>query len=106
MGHHISAIVLAVPWREEARARFDLVAVPLPGVTIFHIDHYYSGYWRVVLGWKEMNGPAVTPPTRKGFGTRAMGTMIRHLMGEINFDWRAEGLACEIKLDVGQVAQS
>ena len=59
MGHHIAALVLAVPWREQARARFDLVAVPLPGVTIFHISHYYSGYWQTVLGWR---GTLPTPP--------------------------------------------
>jgi hypothetical protein len=51
VGHHITALVLATPWHEAVRARFDLVAVPLRGVTMFHIDHYYSAYWRAKLGW-------------------------------------------------------
>ena len=43
------------------------------------------------------NGPPVKPPTRHGFGTRVMADMIQgQLKGEMRFDWRPEGLACEI----------
>jgi two-component sensor histidine kinase len=46
-----------------------------------------------------VGGPLVTAPTRKGFGTRVMERMIRHqLKGTVEFDWHAEGLACEIVL--------
>jgi PAS domain S-box-containing protein len=51
---------------------------------------------QVVLRWIETGGPAVEPPKRKGFGSRLIETMIRQLRGTISFDWRAEGLACEI----------
>jgi PAS domain S-box-containing protein len=52
---------------------------------------------RLVLRWTEANGPAVTPPTHQGFGTRVMEKMItHHLGGQIRFAWRAQGLACEI----------
>jgi two-component sensor histidine kinase len=40
----------------------------------------------------------VKPPTRKGFGTRAIEGMIRGQQGEIRFDWRPTGLACEISM--------
>jgi PAS domain S-box-containing protein len=54
---------------------------------------------RLTLRWTETGGPAVTPPTRRGFGTRVMEGMIRgQLNGEMRFDWRAEGLVCEIAL--------
>ena len=53
----------------------------------------------LVLRWTEMNGPPVRPPTRRGFGTTVMDHMIRGShKGEMRFDWRAEGLACEIVL--------
>ena len=56
---------------------------------------------RVVLRWTEMDGPPVKPPTRLGFGTRVMEAMIRgQLRGGMRFDWRAEGLSCEIVLPV------
>jgi PAS domain S-box-containing protein len=51
----------------------------------------------VILQWTETGGPLVTPPTRKGFGTRVMERMIREqLKGKMHFDWRADGLVCEI----------
>jgi len=54
---------------------------------------------RLVLRWTETGGPRVKPPTRQGFGTRVMESMIREqLKGEMRLDWRAEGLACEIAL--------
>jgi PAS domain S-box-containing protein len=52
---------------------------------------------RLVLRWVETGGPAVAPPTRQGFGTRVIDRMIRvQLKGQMLFDWRPEGFACEI----------
>jgi two-component system CheB/CheR fusion protein len=54
---------------------------------------------RFVLRWTETNGPPARQPTRRGFGMRVMEGMIRaHLNGELRFDWRPEGLSCEIAL--------
>ena len=52
------------------------------------------------LRWTETGGPAVGPPTRRGFGGRIIERMIAQLKGESRFDWRAEGLVCEIILRV------
>jgi PAS domain S-box-containing protein len=52
---------------------------------------------RVVLSWTETGGPPVTPPSRQGFGTRVMKQMVEgQLKGEMRFDWRREGFACEL----------
>jgi PAS domain S-box-containing protein len=52
---------------------------------------------RVALRWTETNGPAVKPPTHKGFGTRVIESMIgNHLKGQVRFVWSEQGLACEI----------
>jgi two-component sensor histidine kinase len=51
---------------------------------------------RLVLRWTETGGPLISAPTRKGFGSRVMEAMIRGQKGEVRFDWRGEGLACEI----------
>jgi PAS domain S-box-containing protein len=54
---------------------------------------------KLVLRWTETGGPPVIRPTRRGFGTRVMDSMIRgQLKGEIQVDWRPEGLTCEITL--------
>ena len=54
---------------------------------------------RFNLRWIESGGPLVSPPTHRGFGTRIMEDMIPYqLGGEVRFDWRAQGLTCEIAL--------
>jgi len=54
---------------------------------------------RLNLRWIESGGPTFTPPTHRGFGTRVMENIIRdQLRGELRFDWRNQGLACEIAL--------
>jgi len=50
--------------------------------------------------WSETGGPKVQQPTRKGFGTRIIEQMIGQHAGKVSFDWRAEGLLCEIILRV------
>jgi len=55
---------------------------------------------RLVLCWTEMGGPAVPmqTPMRQGFGSRVIERMIGQLKGKTRFDWRPEGLVCEITL--------
>ena len=55
---------------------------------------------RLRLRWSENGGPAVNAPTRKGFGGRIMEQMIGQLKGQTRFDWKAEGLVCEITFRV------
>jgi PAS domain S-box-containing protein len=67
-----------------------------------HIDLKWSheANGRLNLRWIETGGPTVLPPTRRGFGGRIIEQMIAQLKGESRFDWRAEGLICEITLRV------
>ncbi len=56
---------------------------------------------RLLLTWTETGGPVITKPTRQGFGTHVMETLIKlDLGGELRFDWSAKGLVCEIKLQI------
>jgi PAS domain S-box-containing protein len=57
------------------------------------------------LRWTESGGPAVAPPTHRGFGTRIIEEIIGgQLRGQVRFDWRNQGLTCEIALPLGQAA--
>jgi PAS domain S-box-containing protein len=59
---------------------------------------------RLNLRWIESGGPPATPPTHRGFGTRIMENIIGgQLGGEVRFDWRDQGLACEITLQLASV---
>jgi PAS domain S-box-containing protein len=54
---------------------------------------------RLSLRWIESGGPPVTPPTHRGFGTSVIENVIAgQLKGEVHFDWRDQGLRCEIAL--------
>jgi Signal transduction histidine kinase len=53
---------------------------------------------RLILRWTEFGGPMVQRPTHHGFGSRVIERMIGQLKGKAHFDWRREGLNCEIIL--------
>lgn len=57
---------------------------------------------QLVLRWSEHRGPKVQVPTTRGFGTGAVERMLRYqLKGEVEHDWRLEGLVCTIKVPLG-----
>jgi PAS domain S-box-containing protein len=53
---------------------------------------------RLLLQWKETGGPVVQKPTSRGFGSLVIERLIGQLRGSAQFDWRPEGLVCEITL--------
>jgi PAS domain S-box-containing protein len=54
----------------------------------------------LILRWIETGGPDVKEPTRRGFGGRVIEQMIAQLNGKTRFDWRRQGLVCEILVKV------
>ena len=65
---------------------------------LIEIEWSHEADGRLILRWTETNGPAVQMPTRQGFGRRVIDRTIEQLGGKVHFDWRAEGLVCEITL--------
>jgi two-component sensor histidine kinase len=59
-----------------------------------HWSHAADG--QLILRWTEQGGPAVRVPERKGFGSRLIERTIDQLKGNARFDWRPNGLVCEI----------
>jgi PAS domain S-box-containing protein len=53
---------------------------------------------RLTLLWTETGGPPVKTPVHRGFGGKVIQGMIEQLKGKTHFDWRPEGLVCEITL--------
>jgi PAS domain S-box-containing protein len=55
-----------------------------------------NGRW-LRLHWREKDGPIVTPPTRKGFGSRVIEQGLAHeLGGKVELDYRPGGIVCII----------
>ena len=78
-------------------AKYGALAVP-DGQVELKWSHDANG--RLQLRWTELNGPKVREPTHKGFGGRIIEQMIAQRSGTTHFDWRADGLVCEITLQV------
>jgi PAS domain S-box-containing protein len=78
-------------------AKYGALAVP-DGQVELKWSHDADG--RLHLRWTESSGPKVREPTHKGFGGRIIEQMIAQRSGKTHFDWRADGLVCEITLKV------
>jgi len=50
----------------------------------------------VELVWREVGGPPVEPPTRKGFGSRLIPGIVRQLDGTLETVYAPEGIVCRI----------
>jgi PAS domain S-box-containing protein len=60
----------------------------------------------IVVTWRESGGPAVQKPRQTGFGAKIITSSIeRQLEGKVSFDWRPEGLFCELRAPRRQSAE-
>jgi two-component sensor histidine kinase len=58
---------------------------------------------RMQLRWQESGGPPVTPPGRKGFGSRLIEIgLAQELDGEVRLDYEPAGVVCQIVMPVPQ----
>jgi two-component sensor histidine kinase/PAS domain-containing protein len=55
---------------------------------------------RLILRWIESGGPPINKPTSDGFGTSIIRGVLGELKGEIQRDWRAQGLACQFVIQL------
>ena len=60
---------------------------------------------RLILHWREVDGPPVAPPSRKGFGSRVIERGLAHeLEGEVDLDYRPDGVVCTIDIPAPRAA--
>jgi two-component system CheB/CheR fusion protein len=58
-----------------------------------------EGASRLVIVWREQDGPQVVPPTRHGFGTELITRTLAHTLdGEAKFDFAAAGLQVTLSI--------
>ena len=60
---------------------------------------------KLILDWREADGPPVTPPTRMGFGARLLQHgLVTELGGEARLVFEPTGLTCRIEAPLGERA--
>lgn len=70
---------------------------------LWNLDEQYG--W-VVIHWQEQGGPPVTPPMRKGFGSRLLAEAVpRQLGGTVEVDYKKAGLRCRIAIPLAGTGQ-
>jgi two-component sensor histidine kinase len=47
------------------------------------------------IDWRESDGPLVTPPTRRGFGTRLFLRALEQFGGKVEANFASTGLVCK-----------
>ncbi|HEX4302514.1 MAG TPA: HWE histidine kinase domain-containing protein [Rhizomicrobium sp.] len=52
---------------------------------------------KLTISWRENGGPLVTPPTRRGFGSKIItASVAAQRGGSADFRWNPQGLECEL----------
>jgi two-component sensor histidine kinase len=80
--------------------KYGALSVPEGSVTVvWHVDP--GAPHRLTLHWEERGGPTVSPPARKGFGSRLIAASLKSdLAGEARVDYRPSGLVCVLTLSL------
>jgi two-component sensor histidine kinase len=66
----------------------------------------FNGSGELELTWTEQGGPPVSPPTRKGFGTRLIQRNLSHdLGGAATIDYRPQGVVSVIRSPIEKPQQ-
>ncbi len=103
-----AALALGIFFHELATNAFKYGAFSNGSGTVsvsWKIESSQSGK-RLLLHWREKDGPEVTPPTRKGFGSQVIERGLAHeLQGEVHVDYPHTGLVCTINIPVPHVAE-
>ena len=102
-----AALTLAMAFHELATnaAKYGALSVPAG-----HVDVSWDMTWglsrkpdRLRIEWCERGGPAVTPPTRRGFGTKFIETSIAfELNGTARIRFEETGVRCTMQLKLGE----
>ena len=61
-----------------------------------HVDWVLEDEKTLRLTWREVGGPSVRAPTRRGFGSKLISELARQLGGGPTFEWPPEGLRFEL----------
>ena len=62
----------------------------------------YNGSGSFVFSWTESNGPQVTPPARRGFGSVILLEAAQQF-GSVSIEYRPEGLIYQLQLDLSAI---
>jgi two-component sensor histidine kinase len=100
-----AALALGIALNELATnaVKYGAFANEMGTITIkWRLDQRPDGRW-LILHWREKNGPPVSLPTRRGFGSRVIEEGLAHeLDGQVTLQYQPEGVVCKIDVPAAQ----
>jgi PAS domain S-box-containing protein len=82
--------------------KYGALALPSGRIALSWHAETLGGQCFVTLRWKETGGPEVQAPTKEGFGTRLISTVIPK--SRVTFDYAADGLRCGIAFPLPEMS--
>ena len=101
----IVSLTMALHELSTNAVKYGALSVPSGTVTLTWQREDLAGVSGLRLCWIEKGGPAVSTPSRKGFGSRLLQRGLAHEFGKVVQDYRPEGLVCTIDLPLGEKFQ-
>ncbi len=100
-----TALALAMALHELTTnaAKYGALSVPQGRVAVhWELRQRDARSW-LHLQWRESDGPKVTPPTRKGFGSRLISDGLAYeLDGTVSLEFPPEGVVCSIDFPLSE----
>lgn len=93
-----AVIALAMTFNELCTNTTKFGALSVPAGHIEIIGKIEEDSQRLILTWSEKDGPAVQVPSRRGFGSRMIGSLGQQLKGRVQLDYAPTGFV--YRLDV------
>jgi PAS domain S-box-containing protein len=100
----IAAVTLGMAFHELAAnaAKYGAFSAPGGGV---QVSWRPCGAGRLHLEWLETGGPPVSPPRRRGFGSRMIERALAvELRGKVQLDFQPQGLRCTMDMALDHVS--
>jgi PAS domain S-box-containing protein len=92
---------LAMALHELATNALKYGALSVPGGVV--VLDWRRGAETLELVWTESGGPAATPPSAQGFGSRMIARVLAQLGGRIDSEWCPEGLRATIAMPLDRI---
>jgi two-component sensor histidine kinase len=94
------ALTLALALNELATnaMKYGALSVPEGRVHLFWNKESDGAVQKITFEWREANGPLVAPPTRSGFGSRLIRSMLANdFCGKVDLRYDPTGVVCRLE---------
>ena len=95
------AVALALHELATNAAKYGALSTDTGTLTV----RWKTGDDALMLDWIETGGPPTAEPARLGFGLTIVRSSIEaQFRGGVSYDWRPEGLRCQLSIPAAQIA--